>query len=78
MYLGEHQATHQAQVLHSKNYNHIRLTLDTPEDLLVIERSMQELHLHACLNYEEMWPKFEGQQALFELNQNVEQKKTGL
>jgi len=78
MYLGERQADHQAQVQHSQNFSHIRLTLDTPEDLLVIERSMQELHLHACLTYEDMWPKFQGRQALFDLNRNVEQKKTGL
>lgn len=78
MYTGNRQADHQAQVVHAQNYSQIRLTLDTPEDALVIERCMQELQLHTCLHYEDMWPRFDGQQALFELNQNVEQKKTGL
>jgi spore coat polysaccharide biosynthesis protein SpsF len=78
MYVGEKQADYQAQVVHEKDFSHIRLTLDTPEDLVVIQRSMEELKLHTCLGYEEMWPKFEGQEALFDLNRFVEQKKTGL
>jgi spore coat polysaccharide biosynthesis protein SpsF len=78
MYVGENQADHQAQVVHEKDFSHIRLTLDTPEDLTVIQRSMEELKLHTCLRYADMWPKFDGQEALFELNRCVEQKKTGL
>jgi len=78
MYTGNTPATYQAQVRHNHNFSQIRLTLDTAEDLLVITRSMQELLLHECLSYEDMWPRFKGHEALFALNQHVEQKKTGL